>query len=261
MSALKLRIKYEKTGVLRFIGHLDIMRYFQKAIRRAKLDVAYSKGFSPHQIISFAAPMPLGMTSSGEYFDGEFESVTSSADMINRLNDVMAEGIRVLDITLLPEQAKPSMAAVSASDYFIYKNDESENDYIDRLTASIDDLMSKEEINVLKKTKTKEALADIKPYIYELSAFEYHMPDEFFNGGFDSPADNRQGDGEKKKKGIYMLLASGSKMNVKPDLVIGALAEHAGIKYSPYDYRIHRIETYMGGKEALVPLFTAGEKF
>lgn len=235
---MKLRIKYEKTGVLRFIGHLDVMRYFQKAIRRAKLDVAYSKGFSPHQIISFAAPMPLGMTSSGEYFDGEFESVTSAPDMIKRLNAVMAEGIRVLDITQLPDNAKPSMAVVSASDYFIYKNDESGNDYIDRLTASIDTLMSKDGINVLKKTKTKEEICDIKPYIYELKGFEYDMAD-----------------------GIYMLLASGSRMNLKPDLVMDALAEHAGIKYCPYDYRVHRIETYMGGEGAFVPLFTAGDKF
>lgn len=235
---MKLRIKYEKTGVLRFIGHLDVMRYFQKAIRRAKLDVAYSKGFSPHQIISFAAPMPLGMTSSGEYFDGEFESVTSAPDMIKRLNAVMAEGIRVLDITLLPDNTKPSMAAVSASDYFIYKNDESDNDYIDRLTVSIDTLMSKDGINVLKKTKTKEEICDIKPYIYELKGFEYDMTE-----------------------GIYMLLASGSRMNLKPELVIGALAEHAGIKYSPYDYRVHRIETYMGEEGAFAPLYTAGSKF
>lgn len=235
---MKLRIKYEKTGVLRFIGHLDVMRYFQKAIRRAKLDVAYSKGFSPHQIISFAAPMPLGMTSSGEYFDGEFESVTSASDMIDRLNAVMAEGIRVLDITQLPDKAKPSMAEVSASDYFIYKNDESENDYIDRLTASIDALMSKDEINVLKKTKTKEKMSDIKPYIYELKSFEYDMVE-----------------------GIYMLLASGSRMNLKPELVIGALAEHAGIEYSPYDYRVHRIETYMGEEGAFAPLYTAGNQF
>lgn len=261
VSALKLRIKYEKTGVLRFIGHLDVMRYFQKAIRRAKLDVAYSKGFSPHQIISFAAPMPLGMTSSGEYFDGEFEGVTSTSDMIDRLNAVMAEGIRVLDITLLPDNVKPSMAVVSASDYFIYKNDESENDYIDRLTASIDALMSKDGIHVLKKTKTKEEMSDIKPYIYELKAFEYDMSDEFYNGDTKSFADKKQSDGIKKKKGIYMLLASGSKMNLKPDLVIGALAENAGIEYSPYDYRVHRIETYMGEEGAFVPLFTAGNKF
>lgn len=96
VSALKLRIKYTKLGSLRFIGHLDIMRFFQKAIRRAKLDVSYSKGFSPHQMISFAAPMPLGMTSEGEYFDGEFESVTTTEDMMARLNAMMPPEIQVL---------------------------------------------------------------------------------------------------------------------------------------------------------------------
>ena len=69
VSALKIRIKYAKTGVLRYIGHLDVMRYFQKALRRAGLDVAYSQGYSPHQLITFAAPLGLGVTSEGEYFD------------------------------------------------------------------------------------------------------------------------------------------------------------------------------------------------
>ena len=60
---MKVRIKYAKTGPLKFIGHLDIMRYYQKAIRRANLDVTYSNGFSPHQQITFAAPLALGVTS------------------------------------------------------------------------------------------------------------------------------------------------------------------------------------------------------
>lgn len=51
---MKLRVKFSKHGVLRFIGHLDVMRYFQKAIRRAGIDVAYSAGFSPHQIMSLS---------------------------------------------------------------------------------------------------------------------------------------------------------------------------------------------------------------
>ena len=58
---MKTRIKYSKTGPVKFISHLDVMRYFQKAIRRAELDISYSTGMSPHQIISFAAPMPLMM--------------------------------------------------------------------------------------------------------------------------------------------------------------------------------------------------------
>ena len=54
---MKLRIKFSKHGSMKFIGHLDIMRYFQKAIRRSEIDVAYSEGFSPHQKMSFAAPL------------------------------------------------------------------------------------------------------------------------------------------------------------------------------------------------------------
>ena len=56
---------------MKYIGHLDMMRFFQKAIRRAGIDVAYSEGFSPHMIMSFAYPLGVGMTSSGEYFDLE----------------------------------------------------------------------------------------------------------------------------------------------------------------------------------------------
>lgn len=234
VCALKLRIKYTKTGVLRFIGHLDIMRLFQKAIRRAKLDVAYSKGFSPHQIISFAAPMPLGMTSEGEYFDGDFVTVTSTQDMMNRLNATMPEGVKVLDIVELEEGAKPSMSVVSASDYYIYKNEECENDFLQQLVSNIDSFMAQETIDIMKKTKSKEEMSDIKPGIYKL---------------------------EPKDEGIYMLLASGSVLNLKPELVVEALCKFTGLEYNRYDYMVHRLETYMGDKDNLQSLIKAGHRF
>ena len=53
---------------MKFIGHLDMMRYFQKAVRRADIDIRYSEGYSAHQIMSFAAPLGVGITSDGEYF-------------------------------------------------------------------------------------------------------------------------------------------------------------------------------------------------
>ena len=210
------------------------MRLFQKAIRRAKLDVAYSKGFSPHQIISFAAPMPLGMTSEGEYFDGEFNSVTTTKDMMKRLNSVLPDGVKVHDIVLLDDKAKPSMAIVTASDYYIYKNDECENETLDLLIVSIDSMISKEKIDIVKKTKSKEELSDIKPLIYDLKPY---------------------------KEGIYMLLASGSKDNLKPELVIEALCNESGNIYNRYDYMIHRIETYMGERKTLKPLSCEGKNF
>ena len=66
---MKIRIKFSKQGNLRFVGHLDMMRYFQKANRRAELPIAYSEGFSPHQIMSFAAPLGMGLEGLAEYFD------------------------------------------------------------------------------------------------------------------------------------------------------------------------------------------------
>ena len=80
VSALKIRIKFRKWGAMKFIGHLDMMRYFQKAVRRANIDICYSEGYSPHQIMSFAAPLGVGITSDGEYFDIEVNSSLSSKE-------------------------------------------------------------------------------------------------------------------------------------------------------------------------------------
>ena len=66
---MKVRIKFTKEGPMKFVGHLDTMRYFQKAIRRAELPIAFSGGYSPHMIMSFAAPLAVGVTSTGEYLE------------------------------------------------------------------------------------------------------------------------------------------------------------------------------------------------
>ena len=65
---MKVRIKFSKEGPMKFVGHLDTMRYFQKALRRAELPVAFSGGYSPHMIMSFAVPLGVGMESLGRLF-------------------------------------------------------------------------------------------------------------------------------------------------------------------------------------------------
>ena len=93
---MKIRIKFSKQGAMKFVGHLDTMRYFQKAMRRAEVDIRYSEGFSPHQIMSFAAPLGVGLTGSGEYLDIEVLSSGSSKEMVRRLNETMVEDMEVL---------------------------------------------------------------------------------------------------------------------------------------------------------------------
>ena len=81
---MKVRIKFAKTGHMKFVGHLDTMRYFQKAIRRAELPVAFSGGYSPHMIMSFAAPLGVGTASLGEYFDMELTETVPTKEIEDR---------------------------------------------------------------------------------------------------------------------------------------------------------------------------------
>lgn len=233
VSVLKIRIKYAKTGVLRYIGHLDVMRYFQKAIRRAGLDVAYSQGYSPHQLITFAAPLGLGVTSEGEYFDAEMNSLTSSEDMVARLNATMAPGMEVKDIVQLKEGAKTAMAVVAASDYLITCREG--YDDIRDFTEALEAFYSQERIEVVKVSKTREIQMDIKPFIYKLEAGE---------------------------NGIYMLLSTGSVNNIKPELVMEGFCHYLNRDYQKLAFQVHRLETYMRNEAGkLVSLLEAGVHF
>ena len=101
---MRVRVKFSKYGVMKFIGHLDVMRYFQKAMRRAGIDIAYSEGMSPHMIMSFAQPLGVGLTSDGEYMDVELRTPIASDEAIRRLNEVGVEGITVTEWRQIPEE-------------------------------------------------------------------------------------------------------------------------------------------------------------
>ncbi|MDR1765887.1 MAG: TIGR03936 family radical SAM-associated protein, partial [Lachnospiraceae bacterium] len=70
---VKIRVVFSKTGAMKYVGHLDFMRFFQKAMGRARIPVRYSGGFSPHQIMSFVAPLSVGVEGLREYFDAEIQ--------------------------------------------------------------------------------------------------------------------------------------------------------------------------------------------
>lgn len=169
---MKVRIKFRKFGPIRYIGHLDVMRYFQKAIRRAEIDVAYTTGFSPHQIMSFAAPLGVGLESNGEYMDIECNSVTTSQDMVERLNRVGAPGIEVTSVKMLPEHAGNAMASVAAARYTVRFREGREpfllKDTTGDLKEKLNAFLAREQIFVTKETKTGVKEVDIRPGIYEM---------------------------------------------------------------------------------------------
>ena len=231
---LKVRIKFAKQGAMKFIGHLDIMRYFQKAVKRARLDAAYSEGFSPHMIMSFAAPLGVGITSEGEYFDLELKTPVSSKKAVERLNQVMVEGMEVLSVREVPEGKKgKAMSLVAAADYLVSFREGMEPG--ENWQEKIRTFMEQPEILILKKTKKNEV--DIKPYIYEM---------------------------EIRGESIFLKLAAGSVKNTKPELVMEAFFAFCGQEFQPLSLLIHRVEVYgdLGeeGERRLVSLEDLGEE-
>ena len=148
---MKLRMRFGKEGIVKFIGHLDIMRYFQKAFRRANVDITYSKGYHPHPTLSFASPLGVGLESRGEYLDMEVDSLDNFDNleaMKDAVNAQMVEGIVVYSIRHLPDQAKNAMSIIAAADYEIGFREGMAPCDTEQLKAAVESFMALPEIRV-----------------------------------------------------------------------------------------------------------------
>lgn len=268
------RIRFAKYGVIKFIGHLDVMRYFQKAVRRSGLPVKYSQGFTPHQIMSFASPLGLGITSDGEYMEIEFEDdELTSEEIFERLRSNITEGFDILSIKQLPppvpnKHVDKSMALVTAAEYMVSFKDgyeipfKDKNDLWDHFTK----LYNGDEIIVNKKTKKSENATDIKPYIFMASVVNPCTLEQkttgngegyLFNGPltvYDSKVNNTLHAGEFESDiKLYLRLSAGSMVNIKPELVMEALYQSMGLEFNSSAVEMHRMELYLGN-DAFEPM-------
>ena len=242
---MKARIKFRKYGALRFIGHLDVMRFFQKVMRRAEIPIAFTGGYSPHMIMSFASPLGIGLSSDGEYFDIELIEPVESEDAVRRMNEACVEGIEVVSIRQIAEEQKMTgMTILAGADYLVSIKEEALPDgWQDQFRI----FMEQSEIRIVKQTKRSEKEVDIRPMIWKW---------------------------EIRGDKIYLQVASGSAQNLKPDLVMEAfvrfLEERGDYRgnggTSPLEtgaFGYHRLEMYadMGenGERKLLTLESLGK--
>lgn len=197
---------------MRFLGHLDLMRYFQKALRRAHFPLEFSKGFHPHPIMSFAQPLSVGVTSWGEYFDVTLAKDIDLDEGLLALNSVMQNGISIVSIDKLSDNAGNAMSLVRRAEYLVTFKDI--NIDFEVLNKAILDLLSQKEIIITKKTKKSEITKDIKEFIYDIKVNE--------------------------DSSVFLCLDASSENNVKPSAVTELLLEKSGIDKDT-NYGIHRV--------------------
>lgn len=237
---MRARVKFAKTGIMRYVGHLDLMRFFQKAVKRSNLPIRYSEGFNPHQIMSFASPLGVGLTSEGEYMDIDLKEKVDPVAALNSLNDNMVEGLEITGFKYLPDDAEKCMSAVTAASYIVtYKDSKDDACYID----NISDLKLKffdeaHSINIIKKTKKGERELDLKPLIYR---FNLTIVD---------------------KVPVYdFLLSSGSTDNIKPELVVKAFHEFIGLpEFDDLSLDIKRVDMFTGQPDNFISLGEIGDE-
>jgi radical SAM-linked protein len=140
---IRHRVKFAKTAQMMFTSHLDVVRAFQRGLRRAGLPVCFSTGFSPHPRMSFGPPLPLGLVSEGEYFDVLF-SRQPGAGWLDRLNECLPEGLKALEARLAGLGGPSLMKYIDAAAYSIVFSG-GDGRTMDRVIAHVNRALSDED--------------------------------------------------------------------------------------------------------------------
>lgn len=213
---MRIRIKFTRNEFVKYLGHLDIMRTFQRCFNRAEIRMMYSEGFNPHQKMSFALPLGVGVLSRGEYLDAEVADGQDPGSIRDSLNRVCGSGFEILDVREVEEGAAKVMAAVHFASYEITFDRE--------YGLNVSRYMDRPEILLTKKTKTGTREVDLKQAVKEIRQ--------------EGPA-------------LYLLLESGNENSIRPELIAEDLFAYSGIDLKRDQYQVTRTDLYAQG---FVPL-------
>lgn len=140
---MRVRITFSKQGALRYTGHLDLHRLWERAMRRADLPITYSQGFHPQPKISLAAALPLGFASRGEVLDVRLNEEMPVENISNRLKDNLPTDIRIINIESVEERAPALQTQVLSAAYNVHLTEPIDGA---ELTRKVEALMMSESV-------------------------------------------------------------------------------------------------------------------
>ena len=214
----KSRLKFSKTGMGKYISHLDLLRAFTRAITRAELPVRYTQGFNPHQIITFSLPLPIGVTSETEFVDIDFEESANNSLIMEKLNENLPPDIRIISVGELLHSASD----ICLADYEInLKAPENIDDSI------VTEFFGKENVPVMKKTKKGDKEVNLMDYINNVGTLDF----------------------AQNEANMKITLSAGGAMNIKPDIMISALERELGYEFD--EVYIHRTKIYVNENDKI----------
>ena len=217
-KSMRIIARFEKGEAVRFVSHLDIQRTFQRAFRRANIPLAYSQGFNPHPLLSFATALSLGYTSEAEWFDVKLAQDMCSDAFRDAVNAVLPGGFRILEAAAAAEGLSALTALMAAASYTIrfFPENPSFAEGIEQALYS----MIQAPVYVEKRTKGGIKTVDIRPLLLD---FKF----------------SRSADNDSLSLSLFGVADAKGSLNV--DLLLGALASRCSCAFS---YRVHRTAIY-----------------
>lgn len=219
-----LRVIFNKKNYLRYLGHLDLMRLFQRSFGRANISVKHSEGFNPHPKFSIANPLSLGIESEEEYMDIDLDDKIPVEDFIQRMNSVLPKDIQIIRGAYLEKE--DSIASLIAWAFYEIRFEISNNKDKIELEDIFSNWLSKDEIIITrlrKKGKRKvESKENIKDFIGNLVIKDV--------------LDN--------KITIDVLLRSGGNGNLRPNDFIDALNRDTNLAIDIDSIMMKRLTLY-----------------
>lgn len=199
---------FGKNDRLRFVSHLDLQRFVQRAFNRTTLPIAFSNGFNPHPVMSFASALAMGWTSEYEILDIKLTRDIDREFALAEMRRALPPDMPVIDVKLVKDDHPKMMASLLMADYRVTVPE----DCAAAIAAQIPDFLAADSVIAMRKTKSGEKPADIRPMTVSIEA----------------------------EGNVFTIRTTASETNnLKPDLLIKVLAERAGID-APENIRVHR---------------------
>ena len=197
---------FEKSERVRHIGHLDLMRAMQRALRRSGVPVDYSKGFSPHVLVTFASALPVGAVGLREVMDASMADEIDPEAFVRMMNKALPPELPVLSCRMV-DQRHPAMMALLEAGAWRIRFDEA--DRAERIREALPRVMAETSIITPRKTKSGIKDAEIRPLI--LSA-------------------------EMEGDTLRTVLIQTEQQSCKPDMLLAVLAKYAGMEEKPHAF-------------------------
>jgi len=167
----RLRARFGRGEEVKFISHLDIMRFWERAFRRAEISLAYSQGFTPHPRISLAAPLPVGVTSEFELMDVWLKLWMPPKSFLMKVAQQLPRGFELLDVLEVGLHLPSLQSVVTFAEYHVGIGTEKKEREIQ---DSLDSLLQAKQLPWQHSRDNKVHRYDLRALIDNLWLISYH---------------------------------------------------------------------------------------